>query len=124
MKAINKILMYISGFLLVLFLLLIVEFGCIQNLFDNRVAIEDATVGADDWLIYVDDKPVERVKHGLIVTKVPFALVNPGNRKLTFCKSSDGKGELLVIETEVMKGKRYRVTTVNNKPVLEVLRKK
>ena len=116
--------MYISGFLLVLFLLLIVEFGCIQNLFDNRVAIEDATVGADDWLIYVDDKPVERVKHGLIVTKVPFALVNPGNRKLTFCKSSDGKGELLVIETEVMKGKRYRVTTVNNKPVLEVLRKK
>ena len=81
---------------------------------DDRVVIEDHIVGADFEITHVDGLPVERREHGWIVTKVPYALANPGKRLLTVTDTdassdSEASAKEYTMETEILKGVRYRI---------------
>lgn len=118
----NKLYKAIYIFVLTIVLILVFDFGVIQNFFDSRVAVEDATVGGDFLIIEVDGKPVEKVKHGIIVSKVPLPLIEPGKRVISFSKVLQRNEEFFVLETEILKGHRYKVSTENNKPVLQIIK--
>ena len=60
------------------------ETGLLQRAFDSRSVLEDGVVGSEFWIEEVDGKPVERVRHGFVISRIPFALVEPGERVLGF----------------------------------------
>lgn len=89
------------------------ELGLFQRLFDGRCVVEDGVLGADFWIVEVDGKPVERIQHGFLVTKVPLALVEPGQRVIGLSRSSpsSGRQEQIELEALVEKGASYRIAT-------------
>lgn len=57
--------------------------GLFRPILDSRSVVEDGVIGADYWIIKVDGSPTNRIEHGLIVSRVPLALVEPGDRVLS-----------------------------------------
>ena len=93
---------------LVLFLFL--EIGIFNRVTDARCIVEDGVVGGSHWIVKVDGKEVDRVKHGTFVTRVPLALVEPGKRELTLKKDfQSDKGRELTKNFTFEEGKRYRL---------------
>jgi hypothetical protein len=89
------------------------ELGLFQRLFDGRSVVEDGVLGADFWIVEVDGKPVERIRHGMLVTKVPVALVETGQRVIGLSRNSPASGpqERIELQAVIEKGVRYRITT-------------
>jgi hypothetical protein len=89
------------------------ELGLFQRLFDGRSVVEDGVLGADFWIVEVDGKPVERIRHGMLVTKVPVALVESGQRVIGLSRNSPASGpqERIELQAVIEKGVRYRITT-------------
>lgn len=97
------------------------ELGIFQQAFDSRSIVEDGVVGADFWIIEVDEKPTDRIQHGLVISKVPFALLEPGNRaiKLSVTPRPSENRDLIDLQATVEKGVRYRISRDGNgKPEL------
>lgn len=88
------------------------ETGLLQRAFDSRSVLEDGVVGSGFWIGEVDGKPVDRVRHGFLISRVPFALVEPGERVLGLSASarSSGESELVEFRVAVERGVRYRVS--------------
>ena len=88
------------------------ETGLLQRAFDSRSVLEDGVVGSEFWIVEVDGKPVERVRHGFVISRVPCALVEPGERVLGLSASgrSSGEGELVEFRAAVERGVSYRIS--------------
>jgi hypothetical protein len=56
--------------------------GLFRQVLDSRSVVEDGLIGADYWLVKVDGRPTDRIQHGQVVSRVPLALVEPGDRVL------------------------------------------
>ena len=76
---------------------------------DDRVVVEDSVVGAPYETVEVDGSPVERVKHGVIVTRVPYALIEPGKHTLTITQKDDSTNGSIKYDVEILKGFKYRL---------------
>ena len=87
------------------------ETGLLQRAFDSRSVVEDGVVGSGFWIEEVDGKPVERVRHGFLISRVPLALVEPGERVLGLSVSgrSSGESELVEFRAAIERGVNYRV---------------
>ena len=57
--------------------------GLFRQVLDSRSVVEDGMIGADFWLVKVDRRPTDRIQHGQVVSRVPLALVEPGDRVLS-----------------------------------------
>ena len=57
--------------------------GLFRQVLDSRSVVEDGVIGADFWLVKVDGRPTDRIQHGQVVSRVPLALVEPGDRVLS-----------------------------------------
>lgn len=88
------------------------ELGLFQRAFDSRSIVEDGVVGSDYWIIEVDKKPTQRVQHGFLVTKVPFALLEPGDRFMELSATPHPADHTEVIEfhATVEAGVNYRIS--------------
>ena len=88
------------------------ETGLLQRAFDSRSVLEDGVVGSEFWIEEVDGKPVERVRHGFVISRIPFALVEPGERVLGLSASgrSSGQSELVEFRAAVERGVSYRIS--------------
>jgi hypothetical protein len=88
------------------------ETGLLQRAFDSRSVLEDGVVGSGFLIEEVDGKPVERVRHGFLISRVPFALVVPGERVLGLSVSgrSSGDSELVEFRAAVKRGVNYRIS--------------
>lgn len=88
------------------------ELGIFQRAFDSRSIVEDGVVGADFWIVAVDGKPTDRIQHGSVISRVPFALLEPGERviKLSIRPRPSEKGELVEFRATIEKGVRYRIS--------------
>jgi len=84
-------------------------FIAIKDSTDDRVVVEDFVVGAPYEIVEVDGSPVERVKHGIIVTRVPYALIEPGKHTLTITQIDDPTNEPIKVDVEILEGFRYRL---------------
>ena len=90
------------------------EFGVMHKLCDKRSVIEDAVIGADFIITAVDGYPVNRRDHGLFVTRVPLALIEPGDRVLTIIRNEGvvhaaDEVKVFELEEEILQGVRYRL---------------
>ena len=87
------------------------ELGLFQQAFDTRSIVEDGTVGADFWIIRVDGNPTDRIQHGLLITKVPFAIVEPGERIMELSETPRSTEDQALVEfrARIQKGTRYRI---------------
>lgn len=88
------------------------ETGLLQRAFDSRSRLEDGVVGAGFWIVEVDGKPVERVPHGILISRVPFTLVEPGERVLGLSASgpSSGGSELVECRAAIERGVNYGIS--------------
>lgn len=88
------------------------ETGLLQRAFDSRSVIEDGVVGSGFWIEEVDGEPVERVRHGFLISRVPLAHVQPGERVLRLSASgrSSGDSELVEFRAAVERGVNYRIS--------------
>ena len=88
------------------------ETGLLQRAFDSRSVIEDGVVGVGFWIKEVDGKPVERVRHGFLISRVPLALVQPGERVLGLSVSgrSSGDSELVEFRAAFARGVNHRIS--------------
>jgi hypothetical protein len=88
------------------------ELGLIQQAFDSRSVIRDGVVGADFWIVEVDGKRTDRIKHGVLITKVPLALVEPGDRvmKLALTPRLSDERELVEFHAKIERGVDYRIS--------------
>ena len=95
---------------------LCVEFGVCRLCFDSRSTVEDGVVGADYWIIAVDGKPTERVPHGVLVTRIPYALLEPGKRVMRLSTAADppASSELIEFRATIVKGVDYRISRNGN----------
>jgi len=87
------------------------ELGIIQRVFDSRSIVEDGVLGADYWIIKVDGEPTSRVQHGVLITKVPLALIEPGERifQLSEDDYSSSANEIIEFRVTIRKGENYRI---------------
>jgi len=87
------------------------ELGIIPRAFDSRSFVEDGVIGADYWIIEVDGEPTERVRHGLLITKIPLALIQPGDRVLGLSETSypSDEADLVLHRVTIEKGMNYRI---------------
>lgn len=92
-------------------ILAVSELSVLPRIFDDRVVVEDAVVGADFWIVKVDGEATPRVRQGFLITKVPFALLKPGERVLHLSSKPPiaANGKLLQIQSRIKKGCRYRI---------------
>lgn len=104
-----------TSFALVTILLAIAmawESGVTRQAWDSRSVVEDGVIGADYWVVKVDGMTTDRITHGLVVTRVPLALVEPGDRVLSLrerdspMKPTDSSIEW---RTRIEKGTDYRI---------------
>lgn len=88
------------------------ETGILQRAFDSRSVLEDGVVGSGFWIEEVDGEPVERGRHGFLISRVPLALVQPGERVLRLSASgrSSGESELVEMRVAVERGVNYRIS--------------
>lgn len=88
------------------------ELGLLQRAFDSRSVVEDGVVGADFWIVGVDGKPVDRIQHGFVITKVPLALIEPGDRvmELSVTSHPSENKELVELRATIEKGVNYRIS--------------
>ena len=88
------------------------ELGLFQRAFDSRSIIEDGVVGSDYWIVEVDGKPTDRIQHGYLITKVPFALLETGERvmELSATPHPGADTEIIEFHATVEKGVNYRIT--------------
>lgn len=88
------------------------ELGLFQRALDSRSIVEDGVVGSDYWIVEVDGKPTDRIQHGYLITKVPFALVEPGDRVMELSATSHPAKDTEIIElyATVEKGVNYRIS--------------
>jgi hypothetical protein len=116
----KRVLKCVVASLLVLSAVIVFDVGIVQSLVDTRCVIEDGVVGCDYWIKKVDNRPVDRVQHGFIISKVPLALVRPGNHVLQLSEEVYGKNDAQVIELEVSLESRcrYRLSQEDGKPIL------
>lgn len=101
------------------------ESGVIQHAFDSRSVVEDGVVGGSFWLDEVDGKPTERIRHGLLVTRVPFALVPPGEHVMGLSDKSCPPKDRKLVELRATIGKDVRYRIVRNEtgnPELSVIK--
>lgn len=86
--------------------------GLVQQALSSRSVVEDGVIGADYWIVKVDGNPTDRISHGQVVTRVPLALVEPGDRVLSLrerdsaMKPTEGSIEW---RTCIEKGTDYRI---------------
>ena len=88
------------------------ELGLFQRGFDSRSIVEDGVVGLDYWIVMVDGMPTDRIQHGYLITKVPFALLEPGNRVMELAATPHPAKDTEIIEfhATVEKGVNYRIS--------------
>ena len=88
------------------------ETGLLQRAFDSRSRLEDGVVGAGFWIVELDGKPVERVPHGILISRVPFTLVEPGERVLGLSASGpfSGGSELVEFRAAIERGVNYGIS--------------
>jgi len=114
-RLLNILLAVVAG---VLFLI-VIDTGLIQRTFDGRSIIEDAIVGSDYYIVSVDNKPADRIKHGFLITKVPFVLVQPGDHTLQLTRGFNrNSSEIIELNISIISGVNYRITTKDGKPML------
>ena len=100
-------------------LLIMLDAGIIQRALDDRSIIEDAIVGSDYYIVSVDNKPTDRVKHGYLITMVPFALVQPGDHTLQLSRGFNTNESMIIeLDVSITRGVNYRITTKDGKPML------
>jgi len=87
------------------------EIGLFQRVFDSRSVVKDGVVGADFWILEVDGEPTERIQHGLLITKVPSALIQPGERVMKLSEESrpSEDEEPFEYHATIQKGVNYRI---------------
>lgn len=105
-------------------LLIVYDIGIFQRTFDDRSIVEDAIVGADYHIVSVNGAPTERIQHGFLVTKVPLAIVEPGEQVLQLSEGIHEKdsSEIIDFKVSIEEGARYRLTKENGKPILQKVR--
>ncbi len=74
---------------------------------EDRVQIDDYVVGSKFKILEVNDKPVDRVEHGWVITRVPKALVPEGSNKLKV--EEINTGIVYELDANILKGLRYRI---------------
>ena len=80
-----------------------------QFFLDDRIVVEDSVTGAPYTITSVDGRPVERVQHGILITRVPYALIDPGKHTLTLTLREDPEARPIDYEVEILKGLKYRL---------------
>lgn len=87
------------------------ELGLFQQAFDSRSLVEDGVVGGAFWIVAVDGQPPDRIQHGLVISKVPLALIEPGDRimELSENRRSSAGGASTRFQTRIEKGVDYRI---------------
>ena len=88
---------------------ILVDAGVFHRVIDKRSVIHDGVLGGPFWIIEVDGKPTQRVEHGFLVTRVPLALVAPGQRTFKLAASSQplSTDRVITFETTVDVGTDY-----------------
>ena len=88
------------------------ELGLFQRAFDSRSIVEDGVVGSDYWIVEVDGMPTDRIQHGFLITKVPFALIEPGERLMGLSARPRPAEDTEIIEfhATIEKGVNYRIS--------------
>jgi hypothetical protein len=88
------------------------ELGIFQRAFDCRSIVKDGVVGSDYWIVKVDGQPTDRIQHGCLITKVPFALLEPGDRviELSATPHPDEDTEITEFHATIEKGVNYRIS--------------
>ncbi|MFC7339476.1 hypothetical protein ACFQY0_19950 [Haloferula chungangensis] len=89
------------------------ELGLFQRVFDSRSLVEDGVLGSDYWIVEVDGKPTERIQHGIVISKVPLALLEPGDRILELSDTPHPQegAETIQFHTTIKSGVDYRIDT-------------
>lgn len=103
-------------------MLLVWDSGFLQRKFDKRSIVYDGIAGGDYYVIGVDGQPVERVEHGLVFTKVPMVLIEPGVRRLRLSYSllSKDPSEFIEIDVSIREGAIYMISETGKGPELVV----
>jgi hypothetical protein len=88
------------------------ELGLFQRMFDSRSIVEDGVIGCDYWIVEVDGQPTDRIPHGYLITNIPFALVEQGNRVIELAATSHPAEDTKTINFHptVEKGVNYRIS--------------
>lgn len=88
------------------------ELGLFQRVFDSRSIVKDGVVGSGYWIVEVDGKPTDRIQHGYLITKIPFALLEPGERVMGLSATPHPAKDAEIIEfhATVEKGVNYRIS--------------
>lgn len=69
------------------------EIGLWQRAFDNRATLHDRVTGSEFRVVAIDGQPIQRIRPGFIITRVPLILVKPGARVLTLSKVTQLSGD-------------------------------
>jgi hypothetical protein len=85
------------------------------------VIVEDHVSGAPFEIIRVDEEAVQRVEHGLFVTRVPYPVIPAGVHTLKLRRVRLGQPQLgteLELKISVADGSRYRLEERDGMPSL------
>ena len=98
------------------------ELGLFQRAIDSRSIVKDGVVGSGYWIVQVDGRPTARIQHGLLITRVPFALLEPGDRVMGLSSEPHPSmdKELIELHATIEKGVDYRISR-NAKGVPELV---
>jgi hypothetical protein len=108
----------ISGTLVIAAALYItfVDTGIVQRVFDSRSVILDSVTGGDYTLELVDGKRVDRVSHGILVTRVPLALVPSGEHVLGIKRRDASKP--IDLSVSIRSRSTYKLVEKDGQPTL------
>ena len=121
-KNIRSIIKRFGSAILVSLLISMVTFwGVAQDWSGGRICVEDFIGGSDYEILRVDAHAVERAKHGMVVTIVPYAYVSPGGHKLTVALHRQPEPrDIIELDFVFERGKRYRIATESGEPKMVV----
>lgn len=88
------------------------EIGIFQRALDSRSIVEDGVVGSAYWIQMVDGNPVDRVRHGYVISRVPYALLEPGDRVMRLAAVPHPAKDNAITEfhAKIEKGVNYRLS--------------
>ena len=90
--------------------------------YQSKVIVADYVTGSKYEIIEVDGGAVERIQHGLVVTRVPFVILEQGEHSLTLREwhgnVESNQSQTTNIFVNVKKGLRYKLVEKDGKAIL------
>jgi hypothetical protein len=97
--------------------------------YDGKATIRDYYLGYEYEVLTIDNKPVDRAKHGRLVTRAPVIIVDPGShtygiqkRVIDFEKKDANPESIQYVTANVISGHEYFFNTIQGKYVLEEIK--